>query len=62
MGFDPHTGIDRGQRLARALDLERADALGRMHDLALQVGQVDPVGVGDADRPDPGGGEVEQHR
>src|SRR6266446_9426131 len=62
MGLDAHAGIDRGEGRARALDLERADAFGRMDDLALQVGQVDPVGIGDADRPDPGGREVEQQR
>ncbi len=33
-----------------------------MHDLALQVGQVDPVVVDDPDGSDPGGGEIEQHR
>ncbi len=51
-----------GKGRARALDLERADALGRVHDLALQIGQVDPVGIGDADRPDAGRRKVEQHR
>src|SRR6266404_3109116 len=62
MGRDAHAGIDRGECGARALDLEGTDALGRMDDLALQVGQVDPVGIGDADCPDPGGREVEQER
>ena len=62
VGLDAHAGIDRGECGARALDLERADALGRVDDLALQIGQIDPVVVDDADRPDPGGREVEQHR
>ena len=44
MGFDPYAGIDRAERRARALDLEQADAFGRMNDLALQIGQIDPVG------------------
>src|ERR1700737_2510454 len=61
MGLDAHAGIDCGECRARALYLEVADALGRMDDLALQIGQVDPVRSGDADRPDPGGPEVEQH-
>ncbi len=33
-----------------------------MHDLALQIGQIDPVVVDDAERADPGGGEIEQQR
>ena len=33
-----------------------------MHDLALQIGEIDPVVVDDADRPDTGGGQVHQHR
>ena len=33
-----------------------------MHDLALQIGQIDPVVIDDADRPDPGGGQIEEHR
>src|SRR6516165_10650563 len=28
MGFDPHTWVDRSHRFSRALDLERANALG----------------------------------
>src|SRR6516164_11377669 len=62
MGFDPHTWIDRSQGFSRALDLERANALGRMDDLALQIGQVDPIGIGDPDRPDTRRCEIEQHR
>src|ERR1700758_730856 len=33
-----------------------------MYDLPLQIGEVNPVGIRDADRADPGGGEVEQQR
>ena len=33
-----------------------------MHDLALQIGQIDPVVVDDPERADPGGGEIEQQR
>jgi hypothetical protein len=62
VGFDPYAGIDRGDGGARALYLERADAVGCMDDLALQIGQVDPVGVGDADRANPGSRKVEQQR
>ena len=41
--FDPHAGIDRSERIAGAVDLERADAIGRMHDLPLQIGEIDPT-------------------
>lgn len=33
-----------------------------MDDLALQVGQLDHVVIGNPDGPDPGGSEVEQRR
>ncbi len=62
MGFDLHAGVDRGERVPGAVDLQRTDTIGRMHDLPLQIGQVDPVGIGDAKGPDPGGGEIEQQR
>ena len=54
--------VERGERLARALHLRRADAVGRVDDLPLQVGEADHVVVDDADRADPGGGEIERHR
>ena len=62
VGLNPDIVVDRGQRRAGALDLEVADPLGLMHDLALKVGQIDPVIVDHAERADPGGGEVEQQR
>ena len=62
MGFDADAIIDGVEGGPRAVDLERPDPFGGMHDLALQIGQIDPVVVDDADRPDTGGGEIEQHR
>src|SRR5262249_36935973 len=62
MRLDLHPGVDRGERGAGAVDLEGADSVGSMHDLPLQIGEIDPVGIGDADRPNTGGGEVEEHR
>ena len=47
---------------AGAVDLERADAVGCVHDLPLQIGQIDPVGIGDPEGSDPGGREIEQQR
>jgi hypothetical protein len=44
---------------ARGFDLDRADRLGAVKDLALEVGEVDLVGVGDGEVADAGGGEVE---
>ena len=49
-------------RLAGALDLALPDPVGRVDDLALEVGQVDDVEVDDADGPDAGGREVEGGR
>src|SRR5215469_10908888 len=62
MRFDPHARIDRGQRVARALYLERANSVGGVHDLPLQIGDVDAVGIGDAEGSDPGGRQVEEQR
>src|SRR5438874_1693140 len=62
MGFDADAVIDGAKGGPRAVDLERPDAFGGMHDLALQISQIDPVVVDDADRPDTGGGKIQQHR
>jgi len=40
-------------------DLHRADRIGAVQDLALQVGELDLVGVGDRQPADAGGGEIE---
>ena len=42
------------------VDLGHADAVVRVGDLALEVGEVDDVVVDDAERADPGGGQVER--
>ena len=52
-------GVDRDPR---GLDLALADPLGRVDDLALQVGEVDDVEVDEADRPDARRGEVQGGR
>ena len=59
---DLDVGIEGVDRDPRALDLALADAIGRVDDLALQVGQVDDVEVDEADRADAGGREVERRR
>jgi hypothetical protein len=47
------------QRRASRVDFDRADGLGAIQDLALQVGEVDLVAVGQRELADAGGGEVE---
>jgi hypothetical protein len=54
-----HVGIDGVQRGLRRFDLRRADRLGAVEDLALQVGEVDLVGVGEGEAPDARGGKVQ---
>jgi hypothetical protein len=44
------------------VDLALSDALGAVEDLALQVGEVDLVGIGKGQAADAGGGEVERRR
>jgi hypothetical protein len=55
-------GIRRTQRARGGKGFLRADGIGAVEDLALQVGEVDLVGVGDADARDAGGGEVKRGR
>jgi hypothetical protein len=59
---DLDVGVDRLQRGARGFDLYSADVLRAIEDLALQVGEVDLVGVGDGEPADAGRGEVERSR
>jgi hypothetical protein len=54
--------IDRVQRAAGSFDFRRAHGVGAVQDLALQVGEVDLVGVGEREAPDPRGGEVQRRR
>ena len=62
MGFDTNAVIHRCQGGASTIDLEITDPFGGVHDLSLEIGQIDPIVVDDPDRPVSGGGEVEQHR
>ncbi len=52
----------RWAMVSRALDLRRADRLRRVHDLALQIVQRNPIVVDDADGADAGRREVEKYR
>jgi hypothetical protein len=56
---DFHFWVDRIQRLLCSLDLHRPDRLGAVEDLALQVGEVDLVAVGEGQASDAGRGQVE---
>ena len=62
VGHDLDVGVERLDRLAGGVDLLRAEALGRMDDLALQVARLDDVEVDDAERPNAGRGEVQGAR
>jgi hypothetical protein len=59
---DGDVGIDGIQRRARRVDLYGADRLGAIEDLALQVGEVDLVGVDEREAPDAGRREIERRR
>ena len=54
--------VERLDRLLGGVDLRHADAVGRVDDLALEVGEVDDVVVDDAERADAGRREVERGR
>ena len=56
------SGLTAASMAARALDLGPADALGRMNDLALQVGEIHDIVIDDAERADSGRRQVEQQR
>ena len=62
VGDDLDLRVERVDRLPRRLDLALPHPVGRVDDLALEVARVDDVEVDDADRPDAGGGEVQQGR
>ena len=47
---DLDVGIQRLERLLRGRDLRLTDAFGGVKDLPLQVGEVDDIGVDDAER------------
>ncbi len=52
--------IDRVQGRARSLDLRRADRLGAIEDLALEIREIDLVAVGDREPADAARGEIER--
>ena len=58
MGLDAHVGVQRGEPLARHVDLRAPDVGGAVEDLALEVREVDHVRVDEAERADARGGEV----
>ena len=55
-------GINRLEGLRRACHLERADPVGGMDDLALQVRDIDRIEIDDAQRTNPGRRQIKQHR
>jgi len=52
--------VERGKRRARGLHFLRADRVGAVEHLALEVGEIHLVGVGDGEAPDAAGGEIER--
>ena len=61
-GVDAQVRIERQHGRGRRIDLGLADALSRVGDLALQVGQVDRIVVNQRQVTDAAGGKVEGHR
>src|SRR5438309_2253236 len=59
---DLYVGIERFESALRGRDLRLADAVGGMKDLPLQIGEVDDVGVDDAERAHTRGREVVRGR
>jgi len=57
-----NVGIDGVERGLRRFDLDRANGLGAVEDLALQVGEINLVGVGDGQAPEARSGEVQRRR
>jgi len=59
MGADLDLGVEVAQGASGRFHLGLAHPVGVVEDLALQVGDLDPVAVDQGDGADPGGGEVE---
>ena len=57
---DLDVGVGSAQRARGGKDLLRADRVGAIEDLALQVGEVDLVAVGEAQSADAGCGEIKR--
>ena len=62
VGDDVDLGVQRVDRSLRGLDLALPHPVRRVDDLTLEVADVDDVEVDDADRPDPGGREIQRTR
>ena len=60
--IDVHVGIDRRDRCPRRVGLGRTHVGQPVRDLALQVGEIDLVGVDQRDAADAGAAEVQRHR
>jgi hypothetical protein len=58
--MDAHQRVDLGDRVARGLGFGPTDIADAVDDLTLQIRLLDDVVVHDADRADPGRGQVEQ--
>jgi hypothetical protein len=58
-GSNRNVGIEFRERCGGFVNLRAADALGSIQDLALQVGEVDLVGVGEGELAEAARGEVE---
>ena len=55
-------GIEGGKRLLRRLYLLGADGVGAIEDLALQVGEVDLVGIGEGEPAETARREIKRGR
>ena len=55
---DLHVGVQRLKRADRGRDLRLADAVGRVQDLSLQIGEIDDIGIDDPKCADAGGRQV----
>jgi len=53
-------GVDLLEAGFGAVELWGADAVAVVKDLAVEVGEIDEVGIDDSDFSDSGGGEVEE--
>ena len=62
MGLDRDVRIEPRDHGFRAVHLAPADIVGAEDHLPLQIRQRHRVVVDDAERADPGGGEIKQHR
>lgn len=60
--LDDHIRVDRGNRLPGGIDLGLAYACLGVHDLALQVGEIDGVVVHDGQAAYSRAGQVQRHR